>query len=56
MVEIADQGGAWTPDKHGEEHGRGLAVVAAVAGDGNWGIDGGDHSRVAWFRLDWARP
>ena len=55
-VEVVDQGGTWTPDKHGEEHGRGLVVLAAVAGGGNWGIDGGDHSRVAWFRLDWARP
>jgi hypothetical protein len=30
-----------------------LAVVAAIAGDGNWGIEGDDSCRVAWFRLDW---
>ena len=39
--------------KHDEEHGRGLAIVAAVAGDGNWGIEGDEASRVAWFRIDW---
>jgi len=39
-----------------EEHGRGLAIVAAVAGAGNWGIDGDAAARVAWFRLDWPRP
>lgn len=52
-VEIADQGGAWAARAADDEHGRGLAIVAAVAGDGNWGIDGGEASRVAWFRLDW---
>ena len=30
-VEVIDQAGAWTRD----DHGRGLAIVAAVAGDGN---------------------
>jgi hypothetical protein len=29
--------------------------VAGIAGDGNWGIDGNDVSRVAWFRLGWDR-
>jgi hypothetical protein len=53
-VEIIDQGGAWTADALDDEHGRGLAIVAAVAGDGNWGIDGDAACRVAWFRLDWS--
>lgn len=52
-VEVVDQGGTWTADKFDDEHGRGLAVVAAIAGDGNWGIDGDEAGRVAWFRLDW---
>jgi serine/threonine-protein kinase RsbW len=52
-VEVADQGGAWARDKHDDEHGRGLAILAAVSGDGNWGIDGDEASRVAWFRLGW---
>jgi anti-sigma regulatory factor (Ser/Thr protein kinase) len=52
-VEVIDAGGAWTPDEHDHEHGRGLAVVAGIAGDGNWGIEGDVGSRVVWFRLDW---
>ena len=52
-VEVIDQGGPWTPPKPGDEHGRGLAIVDAIAGDGNWGIDDGTACRVAWFRLNW---
>jgi anti-sigma regulatory factor (Ser/Thr protein kinase) len=52
-VEVADQGGVWPQDEHDEERGRGLKIVAAIAGDGNWGIDGDDASRAAWFRLGW---
>lgn len=52
-VEVIDLGGAWTADEHDDEHGRGLAIVAAVAGDGNWGIDGDSAARAAWFRLNW---
>ena len=55
-VEVIDRGGAWTVDDHDEEHGRGLVLVAAVAGDGNWGIDGDTACRVAWFRLNWSMP
>lgn len=55
-VEIIDQGGAWSRDAHDDEHGRGLAIVAAIAGDDNWGIEGDSISRVAWFRLGWAAP
>jgi anti-sigma regulatory factor (Ser/Thr protein kinase) len=52
-VEVIDQGGPWAAGKDDEEHGRGLAVVAAIAGDGNWGIEGDNSCRIAWFRLDW---
>lgn len=52
-VEVADAGGDWSMDEHDDEHGRGLAIVAAIAGDGNWGIEGDSASRVVWFRLDW---
>ena len=52
-VEVIDAGGAWRRDEHDEEHGRGLAVVSAIAGADNWGIDGDASSRVAWFRLEW---
>ena len=51
--EVIDQGGAWATDQLDDEHGRGLAIVAAVAGDGNWGIEGSATSRLAWFRLNW---
>jgi serine/threonine-protein kinase RsbW len=54
-VEVIDQGGNWTADGHDDEHGRGLAIVAAIAGDGNWGFDGDEACRVAWFRLGWPR-
>jgi anti-sigma regulatory factor (Ser/Thr protein kinase) len=52
-VEVIDQGGDWGADEPDDEHGRGLAVVAAVAGEGNWGIDGSTACRIAWFRLEW---
>jgi anti-sigma regulatory factor (Ser/Thr protein kinase) len=52
-VEVIDQGGAWQKDGHDDEHGRGLQIVATIAGEGNWGIDGDDAGRVIWFRLDW---
>jgi serine/threonine-protein kinase RsbW len=55
-VEVVDQGGAWTVNAQDDGHGRGLGIVAAIAGDGNWGIDGDAAARVAWFRLDWPRP
>ena len=55
-VEVIDQGGPWVADGHDDEHGRGLAVVAMIAGDGNWGIEGDTSARVAWFRLNWPRP
>jgi hypothetical protein len=52
-VEVVDQGGVWSEDVYDDEHGRGLGIVAAVAGDGNWGIDGDERCRTVWFRLDW---
>jgi anti-sigma regulatory factor (Ser/Thr protein kinase) len=55
-VEVIDQGGAWAASTQDDEHGRGLTVVAMVAGEGNWGIEEDDSCRVAWFRLDWTRP
>ena len=52
-VEVTDHGGTWAADEADDEQGRGLAIVAAVAGADNWGIDGGTSSRAAWFRLNW---
>jgi serine/threonine-protein kinase RsbW len=48
-VEVIDQGGEWTSD----ERRHGLNALAAIAGDGNWGIDGDEACHVAWFRLNW---
>jgi serine/threonine-protein kinase RsbW len=55
-VEVEDHGGNWTArEDQDDEHGRGLAIVAAIAGDGNWGIESGNTPRncVVWARLDW---
>lgn len=54
-LEVEDNGGPWTTPEPDDEHGRGLAIVAAIAGEGNWGIDGGGApgTRVAWVRLNW---
>ena len=54
-AEVIDCGGPWTIDAHDDEHGRGLSIVATIAGAGNSGIDGDEASRVAWFRLEWDR-
>lgn len=51
-AEVVDRGGSWMHDEH-DEHGRGLSIVAAIAGDGNWDVEGDEASRVVWFRLDW---
>lgn len=53
-VEVTDEGGAWAQGEHDDEHGRGLSIVATLAGDGNWGINGDASSRAAWFRLSWS--
>jgi anti-sigma regulatory factor (Ser/Thr protein kinase) len=53
---VEDQGGDWTARAGGDqddERGRGLAIVAAIAGDGNWGIETGDTRRIVWVRLAW---
>jgi len=50
-VEVIDEGGEWTSDHR--QHG--LTVLASIAGDGNWGIDGDTACRVVWFRLNWPR-
>lgn len=52
-AEVEDQGGDWTPHQD-DEHGRGLTIIAAIAGDGNWGIEVGGTQQgcVVWARLD----
>jgi serine/threonine-protein kinase RsbW len=54
-LEVEDHGGPWIRRKPGDEHGRGLTVVATLAGGGNWGIDDtSSGNRVVWVRLGWA--
>jgi serine/threonine-protein kinase RsbW len=53
-IEVEDQGGtgACYHPRDGRPHG--LDIVQAIAGEGNWGVDGdGLLGRVAWARLDW---
>jgi hypothetical protein len=53
-VEIVDQGGPWNGRELGDDRPHGLDIVAKLAGGDNWGIDGDERCRVAWFRLDWS--
>jgi anti-sigma regulatory factor (Ser/Thr protein kinase) len=55
-LEVEDQGGPWIDREPGEERGRGLAMVASLAGEGNWVVQDGSTpgTRVVWARLDWA--
>jgi hypothetical protein len=50
-IEVEDAGGPWRdgPRDGGRPHG--FDVVAAVAGPGNWSVDGDARGRVAWARL-----
>jgi hypothetical protein len=52
-VEVVDQGGPWSGREPGGDHPHGLDIVARLAGSDNWGIDGDEACRVAWFRLNW---
>jgi serine/threonine-protein kinase RsbW len=56
-LEVEDQGGPWVAQEPGDERGRGLTVVAALAGTGNWGVeDTSSGKRVVWVRLGWTDP
>lgn len=53
-VEVEDQGDAWAGHHPRDGRPHGLDIVQAIAGDGNWGIDGDAAAgHVAWARLDW---
>jgi serine/threonine-protein kinase RsbW len=53
-LEVEDQGGDWARSGAGDEGGRGLEVVAALAD--YWDITGNQTRRVACARLDWLEP
>jgi serine/threonine-protein kinase RsbW len=50
-IEVEDAGGPWRdgPREDGRPHG--FDVVTAIAGPGNWGIEGDARGRTAWARL-----
>jgi hypothetical protein len=53
-VEVEDQGDIWAGHHPRDGRPHGLDIVQAIAGDGNWGIDGdATLGHVAWARLAW---
>ena len=50
-IEVEDAGGPWRDGLLDDGRPHGFDVVAAIAGAGNWGIDGDDRGRVAWARF-----
>jgi anti-sigma regulatory factor (Ser/Thr protein kinase) len=50
-IEVEDAGGPWNGGARDEGRPHGFDVVAAIAGPGNWGIDGDVRGRIAWARL-----
>ena len=50
-IEVEDAGGPWRDGPRDDGRPHGFDVVAALAGPGNWGIDGDDRGRTAWARL-----
>jgi serine/threonine-protein kinase RsbW len=53
-IEVEDQGGPWIRGENHDGYVHGLALVDAVVGTGNWGIDGdAERGRIVWARLDW---
>ena len=47
-IEVEDAGGPWRDGPRDDRRPHGFDVVAAIAGRGNWGIDGDVRGRVAW--------
>ena len=50
-IEVTDAGGPWRDGPRDDGRPHGLDVVTALAGPGNWGIDGDARGRTAWARL-----
>ena len=50
-IEVEDGGGPWRDEPRDDGRPHGFDVVTAIAGTGNWGVDGNDRGRVAWARL-----
>jgi anti-sigma regulatory factor (Ser/Thr protein kinase) len=56
LIEVEDQGGLWDFCALGAEHGRGLTIVAGLAGDPNWGVESNEATRTVWVRFPWPTP
>ena len=50
-IEVEDAGGPWRDGPRNDGRPHGFDVVAAIAGAGNWGVDGDARGRIAWARL-----
>ncbi len=50
-IEVEDGGGPWRDGPRDDGRPHGFDVVAAIAGAGNWGIDGDAGGRIAWAAL-----
>ena len=50
-IEVEDGGGPWRDGPRDDGRPHGFDVVTAIAGVGNWGIDGDDRGRVASARF-----
>jgi anti-sigma regulatory factor (Ser/Thr protein kinase) len=50
-IEVEDAGGPWRDGPRDDGRPHGFDVVAAIAGTGNWGIDGDARGRVGWVWL-----
>jgi anti-sigma regulatory factor (Ser/Thr protein kinase) len=50
-IEVEDAGGPWRDGRRDDGRPHGFDVVAAIAGAGNWGIDGDARGRTAWATL-----
>jgi len=50
-IEVEDAGGPWRARARDDGRPHGFDVVAAIAGAGNWGIDGDACGRIAWARF-----
>ncbi len=52
-IEVEDAGGPWRVGSGDDGRPHGFDVVDAIAGPGNWGINGDASGRIAWARLGW---
>ena len=50
-IEVEDAGGPWRDGPRDDGRPHGFDVVTAIAGAGNWGVDGDARGRVAWARF-----